>query len=354
MSDQEGSEGKMEKKKRYDFIDYLNILACLCVIFMHCNGIVHRFEYSRAWKESMFVEAAAYWAVPVFFMISGATLMGYRDKYSTGTFFKKRVLKTVFPFIAWVLINLIFKTAAGIMEPDLSLSGIVDMFNNTTTENVYWFFIPLFMCYLSMPVLSLLKDNKRVLIYMAAGAFLVYSVYPMVCTFLKIGKNSAVIFPTAGGYLLFVILGYLLTVTELSKKLRIAVYIMGCLGFALRFGFTVAWSADSGALNQTFWGYLNFPSVFLATGVFVLARSIHWDRYICRSSLGGKAVSAIAGAGFGVYLMHMIVYRILQHITGLSAHSYLWRFGMPFVIYGICVLATVIMKKIPVVRRLVP
>lgn len=216
MSDQEGSEGKMEKKKRYDFIDYLNILACLCVIFMHCNGIVHSFEYSRAWKESMFVEAAAYWAVPVFFMISGATLMGYRDKYRTGTFFKKRVLKTVFPFIAWVLINLIFKTAAGIMEPDLSLSGIVDMFNNTTTENVYWFFIPLFMCYLSMPVLSLLKDNKRVLIYMAAGAFLVYSVYPMVCTFLKIGKNSAVIFPTAGGYLLFVILGYLLTVTELS------------------------------------------------------------------------------------------------------------------------------------------
>ena len=189
---------------------------------------------------------------------------------------------------------------------------------------------------------------------MAAGAFLVYSVYPMVCTFLKIGKNSAVIFPTAGGYLLFVILGYLLTVTELSKKLRIAVYIMGCLGFALRFGFTVAWSSDSGALNQTFWGYLNFPSVFLAAGVFVLARSIHWDRYICRSSLGGKAVSAIAGAGFGVYLMHMIVYRILQHITGLSAHSYLWRFGMPFVIYGICVLATVLMKKIPVVRRLVP
>lgn len=120
MSDQEGSEGKMEKKQRYDFIDYLNILACLCVIFMHCNGIVHSFEYSRAWKESMFVEAAAYWAVPVFFMISGATLMGYRDKYSTGTFFKKRVLKTVFPFIAWVLINLIFKTAAGIMEPDLS------------------------------------------------------------------------------------------------------------------------------------------------------------------------------------------------------------------------------------------
>lgn len=344
----------MEKSRRYEFIDFLNILACLCVIFMHCNGIVHSFEYSRAWKESMFIEAAAYWAVPVFFMISGATLMGYREKYRTFIFVKKRVLKTVVPFIAWVLISLVFKSASGLMKPDLSLAGIVDMFNNTTTENVYWFFIPLFMCYLSMPVLSLLKDNKRMLIYMAAGAFLVYSVYPIMCTFLKIGRNSAVIFPTAGGYLLFVILGYLLTVTELSKKMRVAIYILGFLGFAIRFGFTVVWSTESGMLNQTFWGYLNFPSVFLAVGIFVLAKSIPWGRYICRNSSGKKVVSAIAGAGFGVYLMHMIVYRILQQITGLPAHSYLWRFGMPFVIYGICVVITALMKKIPVVRRLVP
>ena len=239
------------------------------------------------------------------------------------------------------------------MKPDLSLAGIVDMFNNTTTENVYWFFIPLFMCYLSMPVLSLLKDNKRMLIYMAAGAFLVYSVYPIICTFLKIGRNSAVIFPTAGGYLLFVILGYLLTVTELSKKMRVAIYILGFLGFAIRFGFTVVWSTQSGMLNQTFWGYLNFPSVFLAAGVFVLAKSVPWEK-IAGTERRQKIVSEIAGAGFGVYLMHMIVFRILQSVTGLGMHSYLWRFVIPFVIYVICVIITLVMKRIPILRRIVP
>ncbi len=42
--------------------------------FMHCNGIVHFYDNSRAWKESMVVETLCYWAVPVFFMITGATL----------------------------------------------------------------------------------------------------------------------------------------------------------------------------------------------------------------------------------------------------------------------------------------
>ena len=343
----------MEKKKRYQYIDFLNIFACLSVIFMHCNGIVHTFENSRAWKESMIVEAGAYWAVPVFFMISGATLIGYRDKYRTGTFFKKRVVKTVIPFAVWVLISLAFKTAAGLTEPDLSLSGIVDMYNNTTTENVYWFFIPLFMCYLSMPVLSLLKDTRRILIYMAAGAFLAYSIYPMFCTALRIRANGAVAFPTAAGYLLFVILGYLLATAELTRRKRLAVYLLAVFGFVVRYGFTVLWSVKSGALNQTFWGYLNFPSVFLAAGVFVLAKSVPWEK-IAGTERRQKIVSEIAGAGFGVYLMHMIVFRILQSVTGLGMHSYLWRFVIPFVIYVICVIITLVMKRIPILRRIVP
>ena len=61
-------------KKRLYYIDVLNMLACLSVIFMHCNGIVHFYDNSRAWKESMVVETLCYWAVPVFFMITGATL----------------------------------------------------------------------------------------------------------------------------------------------------------------------------------------------------------------------------------------------------------------------------------------
>ena len=188
-----------DKKKRYIYIDVLNIFACLCVIFMHCNGIAHIYSDTRAWKESMAVETLAYWAVPVFFMISGATLLGYRDKYTTGVFFKKRILKTVIPFFIWILINLALKVATGKMEMEGGVRGIVNMFTNTTTEHVYWFFIPLFMVYLSLPVVSVLKDYKKLLVYMTAMAFLIYSVYPVTCTLLKIPINGYIQFPAAGG-----------------------------------------------------------------------------------------------------------------------------------------------------------
>lgn len=345
--------GSSKGKTRYQYIDVLNILACLCVVFMHCNGIVHSYENTRAWKESMIVETVAYWAVPVFFMISGATLLGYRDKYSTTVFLKKRMVKTVIPFVIWTVINIVFKTVTGLMEPDFSVSGIISMFNNTTAESVYWFFIPLFMVYLSMPVVSLLKDNRRVLVYIAGTAFLIYSVYPMFCRLTGVSQNSAVILPVAGGYMLFVVLGYLFSTGKYGRGTRIFAYVLGIFGIAVRYGSTLFLSERRGELAQDFWGYLNFPSVFLAAAVFLAVRYIPWEK-VFKTAKSQRIVSQIAGAGFGVYLMHMIVYRILEHLTGLGAHSYLWRFGMPFVIYFICVAAVLIVKKIPVLKHIVP
>lgn len=188
---------------------------------------------------------------------------------------------------------------------------------------------------------------------MVGVGFLIYSVYPVVCTILKIPQNGSVIFPAAGGYLLFVILGYLLATNELSKKQRWILYGLGILGIGIRYGTTVVWSVRSGSLIKTFWGYLNFPSVFLAVAVFVAFKYIPWEKIFGKEK-NRKVISILAGTGFGVYLMHMIIYRILERITMLDPTSYVWRFFMPFVIYGICVAAVLILKKIPILKHIVP
>ncbi|OUN71759.1 hypothetical protein B5G11_02210 [Drancourtella sp. An57] len=345
--------GKTQQKKRLLYIDILNILACLCVIFMHCNGIAHQYSDTAAWRQSMVIETIAYWAVPVYFMISGATLLDYRDKYLTRVFFKKRFLKTGIPFAAWTLISLAYKIQFQQMEFEPGLSSIVSLFTNTTAENVYWFFIPLFMVYLSMPVLSLLKDYKHILLYMAGLAFLVYSVYPVCCIVFQIPMNGSIQIPVAGGYILYVILGYLLATTDMTRKTRILFYILGLAGAGIRFGSTILGSSESAGLDQTFWGYMKFPAVFLAVGVFVAAKYGPWDKLENTPKIL-RIVTTLAGTGFGVYLMHMIVFRILQDATGLSMESGWWRLVMPFVIYGICVVLVLILKKIPVLKYIVP
>lgn len=89
-----------KEKNRVLYYDILNILAIIAVIALHMNGIVHDNPNIRAWNTSLIVECLCYWAVSVFMMLSGATLMNYRKKYNTKTFFYKRIKKVLIPFIA--------------------------------------------------------------------------------------------------------------------------------------------------------------------------------------------------------------------------------------------------------------
>ena len=95
---------EQEKGKRVIYFDILNILACICVVFLHMNGIVHEYSEIRAWKTALIFEVICYWAVPVFIMLSGATLFRYRERYNTKEFFKKRFTKVLIPWIIWSLV----------------------------------------------------------------------------------------------------------------------------------------------------------------------------------------------------------------------------------------------------------
>lgn len=95
---------KNNKGSRVIYFDILNIIAIVAVIALHCNGIVHGNPNIKAWNTSLIVECICYFAVPLFCMLSGATLMNYREKYDTKTFFKKRVIKVLIPFIIWAII----------------------------------------------------------------------------------------------------------------------------------------------------------------------------------------------------------------------------------------------------------
>lgn len=346
-------ENAVSKKKRLVYIDVLNICACICVVYMHCNGAVHTLSDTRLWRECMVVETLAYWAVPVFFMITGVTLLGYREKYSTATFFKKRFLKTLIPYIVWSIINVAIKIRLWHWDFDLSFRGIVTMLLGARAEDNYWFFIPLFMIYLSIPVLSLAKDSRKTLIYAASAAFVIYSVYPFLCSLLNIPVNGNIEFLAAGRHIMYVLIGYIIANGNFSKKRRIIIYILGIAGAVLRYVSTVVVSPQTGEIYDTFWGYLNFPTVFLACAVFTAAKHIPWEKLFGDGRLQ-KLLPVLSSASFGVYLMHTLLIRFLIINAGADQSTYVWRLLMPLVIYAICVAVTLVAKRIPVVKMIVP
>ena len=149
----------VKKKSRVAYYDILNVVACISVVFLHSNKYFHTLEKDDWWWWRVLVEVVFFYAVPVFFMLSGATLIGYRERYTTRTFFKKRFLRTFIPFIFWsVIFYGIYIAIVGIEK--VSLNGIIQ---NLTTGNIpytnYWFFIPLFLFYIFMPFLSAMVLN---------------------------------------------------------------------------------------------------------------------------------------------------------------------------------------------------
>lgn len=78
------------QKKHYYYMDILNIMATMAVLWLHTSE--YAFEYNPQdpnWYISLIIQVVFIWAVPIFFMISGANLLNYRDRYDTKTFFKK-------------------------------------------------------------------------------------------------------------------------------------------------------------------------------------------------------------------------------------------------------------------------
>ena len=175
--------------------DILNIISCIAVVALHVNGAFWRFSYDRYWITSNLIEALFYFAVPVFVMLSGATLINYRERYSTQEFFKKRVLKTFVPFIIWSIIAIIYriiKDGMTIFGGTFSVKKALGIIFFARANDHYWFFIVLFALYLSIPVVSAIEKSKRkkVFTYAVLVAILTYSILPLVSKLIDLPFNT--------------------------------------------------------------------------------------------------------------------------------------------------------------------
>lgn len=334
------------------YFDVLNVVASFGVVAMHFNGLVHAYSPSAEWRQALFVDCIFYWAVPVFFMLTGATLMDYRTRYDTQTFFKKRIARTFGPFLAWSLFAYAWKIATGQMEA-VGPRTLVTLVLNTKIIDIYWFFLPLFGVYLCMPLLSKLKDDRKVLLYGLGMAFALNIAAPPCAQAVGIQWNDSLGMPVLGGYLVYVVAGYLLRDAQLTRRQRVIVHLLGALGVVTRYAHTVSASNAAGELVNTTWGYLNLPCFMESMAVYCLVREVKWDR-IFSTQNSRKLLARVASCSFGVYLTHMIVFWYGLQITGLQGKDLAWRTAGPVVAYLICLAITLAAKRVPVIRKMFP
>ena len=152
---------------RRHYMDVLNVLSCFAVVVLHCTTVVYVNQGDMQWFVSVVLQSLFMFAVPVFFMISGANLVGYRSRYSTKVFFQKRlkrVLMTLvsFSFFIYVLSCLV-PAQLGLPSRSFSLFGFINLFLTNQICDVYWFMYSILILYLITPLLACFASNKRLL-----------------------------------------------------------------------------------------------------------------------------------------------------------------------------------------------
>ncbi|MCU6762668.1 acyltransferase, partial [Brotonthovivens ammoniilytica] len=305
------------------------------------------------WYLSIVLQAVCIWAVTGFFMISGANLLEYRNKYNTQTFLKKRVIRTLIPFVVWSIIYALWKVHTGQLE----IVGVYDFINkfmNNKILSIFWFFYTLIPAYFCIPVLSIIvkEKYKKTVWYLFVLGMCNIAIFPIIQSIS--GINFGMLrFPLGYAPICLFLLGWLLKYEKMSIICRRILYIFSGISIAALFLVTVHLSRQSGKFDKTFMTSTSIFAVCVAAGIFVFLKHSEFCQIKCNGRLA-KFVSTLSSLSLGIYFIQKIIMWYILKLDFVDGYSIIYSVFGAIVIYIICALIVYFIKKIPIIRWLVP
>ena len=330
-----------KNKNRFLWMDLLNITAIFGVIMMHTNDAQNHFDglLTTEYIWACAVHSFFMWPVAAFYMLTGCNLLNYGG--AINHYVKRRIEKVLIPFIAWSFFYW------GLRCRDITGIDLVNYFINGKFINIMWFFIPLFAIYLSIPFMRIMVINcsRKTMEIFLLLAFFYCSVCPFLSklTPLEINDNY---FPMGSNFLWFAVLGYYLGNYEFSSNQRKICYLLGFIAVIIHFTSFIAINYLTGKQNLVFMNCTVPTSVLFVSAIFLKFRYSKWLFF----NKFKKNITVISSCTFGIYLIHIIVKHGLSFLAPIMVNCY-WGV-IP--IYTISLLTILFMKRIPLVKRLVP
>ena len=335
-----------------NYISILNVLACIGVVILHTFETGYTSDANFVFE--VLIRAIAYCAVPVFFMITGATLIDYRERYDTKIFFKKRLLKVIIPLIIWSIIYFIINFFKGKFSiNDLSFKFVFEYFFLVKTNPIFWFFVVIIGIYLAIPVISLIpqETRRKAFLYIIIITFVFNQFLPDLLYHLNLNYNYDLKFPlTYSGWISFIFIGYYIDKYEIVKKHRVIIYVLGIIGFLTMVVPTIFISYHKNESCSWFDEYYDAPCVLYSASVFLFFKSKINNNQIVTKIM--PFFNFVAPTTLGIYVLHIAIRDFLRYFY---TYSY---FGMNLVltlsILTICFIVVKIVQKIPGLRHIFP
>lgn len=349
---------KISSKKEYkEYLSLASVLSALAVVFLHVNSCFWEFSATeRYWRTANVIECTFYFAVPVFFMISGANLLDFFNRYGLSTYFFKRIVKTVIPYIFWSIVGLVYQVWVfhAPKLADITVKYLVKGLLDGSLVRIYWYFPVLFVVYLSLPLFASVAKERRKIVYtyLVAAGFALNSLIPFILRIHGSGYAFPYSVSVVGGYLILLPLGWLLSHLDFSGWQRIFIYVCGIAGLLMHIVGTKTLSIAAGQIIDTYKGYVNVPCLLYSTGIFILIR--YGGTGLLRIAPLRKVTAFLSQYTFGIYLVHILVLWTMQKVFTINHYSIVYRLTAPFLIFVVSTGCIFLIRLIPGAKRILP
>lgn len=334
--------------------DILRIIAAFAVVMLHMSS--DRFYDcfpSDEWEIRNIYDSIVRWGVPIFVMISGALFLNQSKKISIKTIFTKYIFRIIYIFLFWSFCYALY---------DLIISHFFNLLSFVKSlflgPSHLWFLKMLIGLYITIPILRAITQNKRLEEYFILVAVITAFIIPAFITaiglFDESAKESALKYYNefgiriASGYVSYFVLGHYLYTYQLSSILKKFIFLMGLLSVLSVIVLTHWYSHHIGESCDIFYNNLTIFTLFVSMTVFLITNQLKVSKDY--SSL----IVRISNLSLGIYLIHMLVFRMAYDIFGITTISFNPYYFIPclsLIIYVISCLIVAVFKKIPIIKK---
>lgn len=308
----------IKPKKRFYYLDVLRVLAIMAVISVHSTATpVENLDFigTQHWWIGNCINGCLRWAIPIFFMISGALLLSSVKEEKIGSFYKKTFKRLVIPFLVWSVLYFLFKHYYFMRDAKAPIEMIGLFFQELLFDRIYnhlWFMYIILTMYLLAPFLKKMIQRltrNELLVWIGIWIGLSF-IYPLICSIYNsiTGDVLTISFldiPFFTGFMGYFVLGYYLSKYEIKKIYKYLIYLGGFISTISVPLLTYTLSAGSEKLDETFYGHFAITSLFMGMAMFLYIKNINWDKVFNHRIK--TLLSSASQATFGIYFSHMMI-----------------------------------------------
>ena len=296
---------------------------------------------------------------PLFTMVSGLLLLNPSKDQPIKVFFQKRFNKVLYPFLAWSALYILWRI--GFWKETLTLKEIAISVIQGPVYYHLWFIQMILGLYLATPILRIYAchASRENLTYFLIVWAITVSLLPMTKRFL--GFEVGIDVQVTTGFVGFFILGFYLR--DVTINSRQAAIIVAAITASLLFTqlATHALTVKNNGLYDNFFVLNDSPNLLLVeVGLFLLFKSIDYELLFQRLPLIQKIIMWISSCSLGIYFVHVMIIELLQSgklgfvLDGNTIHPLI---GIPItsaLVMTLSICAVMVLKRIPVVKSIVP